>query len=510
MELLLGQRIVLSPRPQQRREPALDVALLGHCPGRARRARLLALPGILDDMRSAGLGAQADALLSGREADGTPLDEALYQRPIPLRASAEFHDIFPDAARAPTRYVSLLAGSRAWLPQAVDDFFANGGTRLWVMRIDENLEQAGFLPGPAAQLHDPQTLQGLACLLVIPSLAVIALPDLERLQIPARLPDVPRVRLDNPAPRFLPCSAQPETDDHRERRYPRELDDMPAPAPLEQVLRALLPLLGRQRPDVQLLLTLPLAYSGEIDSPVLDPQALTRLQQLRDAADGSGHLLRHIQFLFPYLRGPRFALHSAVGLIAGKQAGMARSHGPWHSIGAQPLLCEGLPYPRLTLASGLALRDQPGIGILCQRRGFGGRSQLSLDDERLLVPALPPADSAGSAGTAGLSGLRSAEIMRFMGFLRRQLQALGEQLVFNIDPQDPRPRLLLEQFFRRLYQLGALRGQVPEEAFRIHQSLPQEGALQFDIEVAPAFPIDRLHLTFANRHGEWAGAIVHG
>lgn len=524
MEQLLGQRIVVSPRPQQRREPALDVALLGHCPGRVRRERLLSLPGILDDLRSAGLGAQAEALLSGREADGTPLDEALYQCPIPLRASAEFHDIFPDAARAPTRYISLLAGSRAWLPQAVDDFFANGGARLWVMRIDESLGQAGFLPGPASQLHDLQTLQGLARLLVIPSLAVIALPDLERLQIPARLPDVPRVRLDNPDPRFLPCTALPETDDHRERRYSRELDDMPAPAALEQVLRALLPLLGRQRPDVQLLLTLPLAYSGEIDSPVLDPQALARLQQLRDAADGSGHLLRHIQFLFPYLRGPRYALHSPVGLIAGKQAGIAQSHGPWHSIGAQPLLCEGLPYPRLTLASVLALRDQPGIGILRQRSGFSGRSQLSLDDERLMVPALPPADYAGTlfnsmvddsaandmTGPGRLSGFRSAEIMRFMGFLRRQLQALGEQLVFNIDPQDPRPRLLLEQFFRRLYQLGALRGSVAEDAFRIRQSLPQEGALQFDIEVAPALPIDRLHLTFANRHGEWAGDIVNG
>ena len=51
----------------------------------------------------------------------------LYHLPIPLRSSAEFHDIFPDSRVEKASYVSLLAGDRVWLPQAVDDFFANGG-----------------------------------------------------------------------------------------------------------------------------------------------------------------------------------------------------------------------------------------------------------------------------------------------------------------------------------------------------------------------------------------------
>ncbi|MCB1862388.1 MAG: hypothetical protein KDI47_11780, partial [Gammaproteobacteria bacterium] len=105
---------------------------------------------------------------------------------------------------------------------------------------------------------------------------------------------------------------------------------------------------------------------------------------------------------------------------------------------------------------------------------------------------------------------RAAEIMRFLGFLRRQLQALGEQLVFNADVNDPRPRLLLEQFFRRLYNQGALRGRVPEEGYRITQSQPQDGAIQFDIQIAPAFPIDRLFLTFVNLDGEWRAELNDG
>lgn len=503
MEWLAGARIALTPRPVQRREAALEVAMLGHCPGRVRLERLLVLTAALEDLRGIGFGAAVDALTRSRTPGGAPLPAqlaSLYHLPVPLRSSAEFHDIFPDAARQPSAYVSLLAGDSAWLAQAVDDFFANGGEKLWLVRIPEREGQAGFLPADNTLLHDVDSLRGLATVLVIPALAVVAMPDLERLQVPPRLPDVPRVRLENPEPRFLPCSTD-ISDDHRERRYSSELQEMPKPRPLEELLRGVLQFIARHRPDVQCLLTLPLAYSGEIDSPVVDQRALTRIAAIRDG--GSGHLLRHVQFLFPYLRGPRFALRSPVGLVAGKQAAVARAKGPWHSMAAQPLLTEAQPYPRLSIARMLTLREEPGVGVLYSRSGFAGRHQLSLDDERLVVPALPPADYAGTQDRHRFDGFRAAEIMRFLGFLRRQLQALGEQLVFNLDYRDPRPRLLLEQFFRRLYNRGALRGKLVEDAFSIHESQPQEGAIRFDIEIAPAFPIDRILLTFINRGGEW-------
>lgn len=515
MEWLAGARIALTPRPVQRRQAALEVALLGHYPqaGRVRLARLRALSGALEDMRSVGFGVHVDAILANRMADGTALTDRLrnlYHLPLPLHSSAEFHDIFPDARTETTAYVSLLAGNQAWLAQAVDDFFANGGEKLWLVRIPETASdpaqpaQTEFLPAANTVLHDVDTLRGLATVLVIPTLAVVALPDLERLQIPPRLPDVPRMRLENPDPQFLPCTAD-TGDDHRERRYASEFEDQPDPRPLEELLRGILQFISKHRPDVQCLFTLPLAYSGEIDAPVVDQVALNRIAAIRDG--DSGHQLRHMQFLFPYLRGPHFALRSPVGVIAGKQAAIVRAKGPWHSIGAQPLLSEALPYPRLSIAQMLALREKPGVGVLNLRSGFGGRNLLSLDDERLVVPALPPSDYTGTEDRRRFDGYRAAEIMRFLGFLRRQLQTLGEQLVFNVDVNDPRPRLLLEQFFRRLYQQGALRGALPEQAYRISQLQPQDNAIQFDIEIAPAFPIDRIFLTFINLDGEWQGEV---
>ena len=501
MQELLASRITLTPRPLQTRSAALEVAMLGHCPGRVRVARLLALHSAVADMRSAGFGEALDRLQAGN-ADASL--QALQHIPIPLRSSAEFHDVFPDAASADTEYVSVLAGRRAWLPRCVDDFFANGGSKLWIIVVAENEGQNGFLPSPDTRLHDVASLRGLACALVLRNLGAVAFPDLERLQIPAQLPDIPRVRLDNPDPQFVPCSTNLE-DDHRERRNQSEMElsEMPAPTALNQILQGILPWLASQRPDIQCLLTLPLAYNGELDSPALDPLAVQWLQQIRDG--DSGHRLRQVQCLFPYLRGPQFELLSPVGVIAGKQSAQAQTRGPWRSIAGQPLHSQGLPYPSLSIVETVQLRNDPGVCILRQRH-----QQVELDDERLMVPALHPQDYTHANDPGRFDGYRSAELMRLLGYLRRQLTALGEQLIFNLDYRDPRPRLLLERFFRQLQQRGALRGATAEEAFHIKEIHTREAAMIYEIMIAPALPIDQIRLTFTNQQGEWQGDIAGG
>jgi len=652
MEWFAGSRVALTPRPSERRVAALEVAMLGHAPGRARFQRLAAMPAALDDMRAAGfcravdeivllaqleraagghltarwlrgtqinkdgllanmaialqqlraerlhsqaldyalmdavadkllltktlddvlqadllgpllsrepvdsasLSAELQALLSGVQGGNELLSEfvaawtampnvdptalahaadllldrllwsrsrGLFHLPLPLQSAAEFRDLFPDAETTSTRYRSVLAGSNAWLPQTVADFFANGGDKLWVIRIPEDQGQDGFLPLPDTELFDTERLRGLALALVVQGVGVLALPDLERLQVPPRLPDIPSQRLHGIAPEFLPCTGQSPTPGGP---YPT-MEQMPPPRAFNELIG--LPLLTaaadgidmnqapsgvlrwlfRFRPDIQCLWTLPLSYSGELDSPVLDPAVLAELAAYQ-TQPGSGQALRHMQFLAPYLRGPGVSLSSPAGLIAGRQSAVARRDGPWHSVAAQPLQSELLPYPYLNQAQTLQLRETPGIGVLRYRRAAGGASQLVLDDERLVVPALLAIDHP--LDKQRYDGFRSAEVMRFLGFLRRQLQALGEQLIFNVDVRDPRPRLVLEQFFRRLYLQGALRGASAEQAFSIRQSAPQEGAIAFEIMVAPAFPVDRVFLTFTNVDGEWRSEVAGG
>ncbi len=517
---MLAARITLTPRPMRQRETVLEVAMLGHCPGPVRLERLLARPGVLEEMRSVGFGKAVDHLLGNSPEERI---KNLNHLPIPLRSSAEFHDIFPKADSTDTEYRSLLAGERAWLPGCIDDFFANGGQKLWVIKIPEQEDQQGFFdpgstnlwvldppdmpvppafPSPKTELfRDTHTLRGLSTALVIPGLGTITFPDLERLQIPAQLPDIPRVRLDNPDPQFLPCAVS-LADDHRERRNTPEMEsrEMEPPAELSMLLQRILPWLIKYRPDIQCLLTLPLSYNSALDSPGASTPALELIRQLRDG--NNGNHLRNIQFLFPYLRKTDSSLASPVGVISGKQASQAQAHGPWRSIAAQSLETGGLPFPPLSIAETVELRRDPGICVLQQSNG-----RVQLDDERLVIPALPPEDYGNADNMSRFDGYRSAEIMRLLGYLRRQLQRLGEQLVFNLDYRDPRPKLLLERFFRQLQQRGGLRGTTAEEGFQIKEIDTQEGAMIYEIMIAPALPIDRVHLTFTNMQGEWQGEV---
>lgn len=496
----LGARIELNPRPIQRTQVVLDVGMLGHCLGAVRIQRLLAMPGILAEMRSAGFAARVDALVKNPDAADI---RDLYHLPIPLHSSAELDDIFPEARFLETRYSSVLAGDSAWLPQAVDDFFANGGERLWLVRVPEEAGAQGFFSPFATQLQDVASLRGIACLLAISSIGLIALPDLERLQIPAQLPDIPRKRLRNPQPKFLPLQLVLD-DGHRERRHSSEIGDEPAPLPLLSVLRELLSFSAAQRPDVQFLLSFPLGYSSGLAAPCVNKTELNEIAEARGKP--YAYLFRQVQLLFPYLRGRDEQLRSPVGVIAGAISGSAKNLGVWRSVAGRLLVSQAQPYPKLDIQQTIALRDLPGLGILNYRIG-----QLTLDDERLMVPALQRSDYLASATySERLNGTRSAEVVRFLGYLMRQLQALGERLIFNTDPQDPRPKILLEGFFRNLYRQGALRGKVAEEAYSIRRASAADNVIAFDIQIAPAYPIDKIVMTFINRDGEWVSAVQGG
>jgi hypothetical protein len=468
--------------------------MLGHCPGAMRLERLLRLTDALDQMRQFGFGTRLDAMVSATVPSADHL-------PIPLHSIAEFDDIFPDARTATTIYRSRLAGAEAWLPQAVEDFFANGGERLWVIPIPEREGATGFFARPDTVLHDTDTLRGIAVALILLDVGLVAFPDLERLQIPARLPDIPRLRLVNPDPKFIPVS-QTIGDDHRERRYSSELINIPEPLALLPALRQLLGPITRYRPDMQCLFTLPLAYSDDSDSPAVDPAAIEALQNIR--TEPAAASLRHVQLLFPYLRGVRFALRSPAGIVGGLQAGSARNQGIWRSIAGMPLLTDGTPYPKVSLIDTVHLRQTPGIGVLQYRNG-----QLKLDDERLAAPALHPDDYLQADDITRFDGFRAGEVARFIGYTIRQLKALGEDLVFNVDPSDARPRLILERFFLELFQQGALRGELPEDAFSIRSRSAAENEIAYDIEIAPAFPIDHVTLTFVNRSGAWQFEVAN-
>lgn len=488
----LGARVHLNPRPAQPAKVALEVAMLGHCPGEVRIDRLLNLSGAESEIRLAGFGERLDRCIAE--------NDNLHHLPIPLRSLAEFEDIFPQARTRSAQYRSTLAGDRAWLPKAVDDFFANGGEKIWIVQIPEASGVHGFLPAHDSPLHDTQNLWGLFTVLVLNAVGVVAMPDLERILIPQDLPDIPRLRI-SAVPQFMPCGTRLD-DGHRERRGTDEMVVEQTPFDFMRLLQRQLDYIDSHRSDIQCLVTLPLAYSKSLQSPQADDVSLGMLNASRGKP--GAYLLRQAQLLYPYLRSSQYDLYSPTGIIAGTLARSAKNRGIWRSIAWQTLVTDGYPYPAVNQVEKLRLSEDPGIGVLEKRQGT-----VILDDERIMVPALHRSDYNSGILSERLKSLRSAEVVRFLGFLKRQLQELGDTLIFNVDPGDPRPRLLLEKFFDKLFEQGALRGLRNEQAYSIRQSFPQEGVIAIDIEIAPAYPIDKIVLTFINRDGSWLTEANH-
>ncbi|AEG00836.1 hypothetical protein [Methylomonas methanica] len=515
---LADSRLEMRVRPAALADSVMDVAMLGHCPGNARWDLLLESPQTVREIASLGFGREMQQLRHwlehGEPANPTEIEQVLlnlYQLPIPIVSLAHFQVLFPLAGRQPTAYRSQLAGNSAWLPAAVADFFqssqpaalADGAKKLWVLRIPERLGQQGFLPDPYADYGDPQRLPAFDRAMLIPNLGALALPDLERLQIPANLMDVRRMRLVNPDPVFLPCAAS-TADDHRERRRSEEIPQPQAVWPLQAVLTPILQTLKKRRPDLQCLLTLPLEQTGEGSLPTVAREAG---QAIQSAVDSENSGLHAVQFLFPYLTNRQRPLCSPSGLIAGAMLETSQRLGPWRSMAGRSLPGMWQLYPPLHSQQVVELRDQPGVGVLVSHK-----NRLQLDDERRAA-AVVGAKGFSRQG-AQAEGYRSGEVARFLGWLHRQLLRLGESWLFNTDVRDPLGKAQLTQFFTGLHRAGALRGALPEQAFSIAASHDNESTVIYQIELAPVFAIDKIILNFSHDLGsnssQWQLDIKNG
>lgn len=482
---LLGNHIQLNPQPASSTKPVLETALLGHCPGRVRVERLQQLPATVDAIIDAGFGERLEQAIAQNNVDHLP---------IPLQSFAEFEDIFPDTK------VKIKSRYQSWLSSSVADFFANGGRSCWVIKIPENEKQQGFLPDPFMVMHEPETLNGLGVVLALNNVGIVAMPDLERLQLPPENPGPDRLHLQNPDPTFLPCSTNTD-DDHRERRNAEEMMAGDSPMAFENFFPKLVEAIAQYRPDIQLLFSLPLTKAQEHNYLELDSATMDWLQARR--IESKGQRLRHVQFLFPYQQDSEFSLHSSVGLIAGIQSWSSHQYGPWRSTAGVHLKTSSVLFPRLTQQQVMQYRDEFGVGVLTQNR------YVSLDDEQLMVPALHPGDFAqGNTQSKVWKDFSSGENARFMGYLIRQLKSLGDSLIFNIDPRSKVPLIVLEKFFGQLFDQGALRGNSLSDALVLQQS-PMENGIAIDIQLAPALPINFISLTFINRDGFWQPELGH-
>ncbi len=505
-------RVSLLPETRLHRTPLFDVAMIGHLERDASLDYLFSNPAMLADIRMAGYSDLLDLLRAEYEKTENALHaHSLQGLPIPLRSLEEFQQLFSLSSTAPAAeiFVSRLGGNYPWLPIAIADFFQAEvmqlPRRLWIIVVVQAQGSAAFLTpdsavAPASNAQPDSILKSksrgeqiaellqrqpaLLRALDLPNLGLLCLPDFERLHIPPSLTHIPRLRVANPVPAFLPCGTN--TNDGIAEVSPIQTVQLDESIYFVAHLQQLLRVIAAYRRDVNLLLAFPFDVSRNAELPQYSQLAAAQLGQWKQGADA--HLLRQVQLVFPYLQDTRGNLSSPCALLAGKTLASASTRGEWRSIAGTALPTPKRIFPTVSLKLTAQLRDHPDLGLAVLREE---NAAVQLDDERLPVPYV-----------ASQPSTNSGELARFMGGLQRALENLGLNLLFENQHAVDQSEIVLRDFFTRLHAQGALRGRRPEDAFSIRRQSNDSGLVIVEIELAPAIAIDRIQVDLRSHNND--------
>lgn len=386
-------------------------------------------------------------------------DVSLNNLPLAFSSAAAFDAAFP--------------GDDSWLAHGVRDFFNAGGVRAWVVRV----EVAPATPIDAYMRPNPPTVSmlpptGIEIAMQVPTAGLLVLPDLECLCLvssvppPAKMPDAPPVPIG-----FRPLSDFVAPPPPRVPPPPGATAAVRPGAVLSRVSTAL----ASQRRDMLCLFALPIGADQTATVPALVKRAEAYIHG--NTSPGPG--LPQVQAFAPLMRDAAGAIASPSGLIAGVLSAVAETDGVWRSITGRPLPLGATPLRRIE-SNALAELRSSGIAVL----RFAG-SGMVLDDDILAVSNGPGAAPRRSAGTR-----------RLMGWLLRNLQSFGKQLVFENVLDGGVVELILTDMFAALLDRGALNGRQVSDAVSITRSPDINGALVYNIRINAAVALETIQLQF--------------
>ena len=373
-------------------------------------------------------------------------------------------------------FVTAFPGDDSWLARAVRDYFAAGGLRAWVVRVAMDAAaplDAYVSTSPSILATEPQN--GIAIAAQIPDAGLLVLPDLEYFCLAATLPP--------PAPPPAPPVAavfRPISDFIATPSAPAA---QPTPAttirPLD-VLARVSAALAVLRPDMLCLFALPVGADPTQSQPVLAKRAIAYVHGPA-GPNAAATDMPQIQALAPLVQDVSGDIATPSGVVAGLLCAVAQSDGVWRSIAGRALPLGVTPLRRIE-SSALALLRSSGIAVL--RFTQGGTI---LDDDILACQQHLP----------GAALRRAAPGRRLIGWLVRNLQQFGEQLIFENELDDGRVELVLTSLFAELFKRGALAGGQVSDAVRItRRDLGKRNTYAFDIAVATVVAVETIRLQF--------------
>ncbi|MBV8105646.1 MAG: hypothetical protein JO223_13670 [Hyphomicrobiales bacterium] len=418
---------------------------------------------------SPAFGAAASAVVAAAALGFSPAegDTSLNGLPLAFTDVGSFVAAFPD--------------DDSWLARAVRDYFAAGGLRAWVVRVA--VDQAAPLDAyvsASPPVLATQPLSAIAIAAQAPSAGLLVLPDLEQACLAAAAPAPPLP--STPPPDMSVFRPAKDFVDPTPSSAATKLQAAQAPtAPIApfDVLKRVSAALAVLRPDMIGLFALPVGADPTLSQPALAKRAVAYVHGA--VAPNPATDLPHVQALAPLVMDASGEIATPSGLVAGLLCAAAQTDGVWRSVAGRSLPLGVTPVRPI---ESNALAELRKSGIVALRFVQGGTI---LDDDIMACWQNFP----------GSAQRRAAGGRRLIGWLIRNLQSFGEQLVFENVLDDGRVELVLTSLFAELFKRGALAGGQVSDAVRItRRELHVPNAYAFDIAVATVSAVETIRLQF--------------
>jgi hypothetical protein len=495
--------------------------VIGAHPNRADIACLIGFVGVRPDIAAGNLPADLEQDL--REAGW--IDSAyaragarqLLDVPVTVESWERFDLLFAWDQRP----VSGSADpATTWLGAAVRSFFAEGGRQCVIVRAGDpddlgpvlrgdQLDQriAKLIPGYPFLLDtsasDRTMWSGFGHLAGMPEVSFVSFPDLPELCADPAADPPPRQVVLNKPEEWVECSD--ESADAKLPRfvgYPSPRSGRPGYARWSLALSFAIRYLSRYRRDVQLVASLPRPLSSSdianLFTFLIDENESGVLSAGPDLKR-DGIASAFTQLAYPWLQTAwsndlAESIEPPEGVLLGLLARNALTEGAYRSAAriAPATIADFVPsltrIERLGLLNGDTLQDRVSL--------FG----FSPDGIRLL-----------SDNTASLdASYRPAAVNRLVNVLVRAAQQAGEEAMFENSGEDLWAEMeeRISALLQRLYELGALRGATPEDAYDVRcdsstmsQNDIDNGRLVVEVQFQASLPIELITVRLAYEDG---------
>ena len=462
--------------------------------------------------------------LSDSKAPITPFHresaKTLLDVPIPIENFGAFDELFVWDKRGNT---GIDAHATTYLGAAVRSFFANGGRKCYVVRVDKPLpinatraERLALIPklipgypgSLTSNKSDRASWHGIGHLFGLSDVSFVCLPDLPELvatdQVglptdPPSLPELPE--------QFVECSdpmpAPPP--DNAIARYPAPRCDKGDYSEWKNAIEIAGNFVARHRREVQLVAAIPLPVRGsEPDGNLYEyfvSEGWLPDKPGSEESESERELTSpFIQLTYPWIRTRGSSnlperLEPSDAALIGLLSENALLRGTFRSI------------------SGISTRDvldvEPPIP---QQLIHHRKSELAFSDRAsLFAPTVDGITIISDVTTSSRISYRPAPINRLIGLIIRAARLLGEDLAFESSGERlwNRIRLRLADVLLSLYNSGALRGASAREAFQVRcdrstmtQHDIDSGRVIAHVVFSPAAPIERIQVILTLDRGD--------